>query len=188
MLGLRKNGKAATAADLIRSRQDVATRQDMLGREKAEIEAGLPQILVDDPVAAAQSTIRLGQIESELGALEKALALIDDAIAEAEKGEALADIEARRDAQDRATAKLCRNLKPRYVAALDALVSVLNDIDADRRACDAIGREASEAGMTGLESAEVRLRKAEPYAFSNTFDSLTRVELFAWDGSRAWTK
>jgi len=187
-MNLRKNGKPATAADLTASRRNSVAELEKLTRERLEIEERLPQTLLDDPAAAAADMARLGQIEIERPPLEKALALIDAAIVDAEKREDLADIQARRDTQDRASERLAKGLKRRYDAALAEFIAVLTDINDDARACAQIGREASEAGLTGLWNAEYRARKDEPIASAGGFSSVTNVELLAWDGSRAWPR
>jgi len=188
MVSLRKNGKPAMATELKTSGTRIGEEIARLDQEGSEIEARLPELYLEDPAKASSSATRLGQIAAERQARVGALALIDAAIGDAEKREGLADIQARRDAQDRASERLAKALGRRYSAALAEFIAVLVEIKGDARACDQIGREASEAGLIGLWNAEFRARKDEPIASAGGFSSVTNVELFAWDGSRAWPR
>lgn len=177
----RKNAKPATAAAL--SVQIAAATADLTAceSEHAEIEHHLATLAASDPARAAEASARLAVLSVDIPTKRRTLALLEDARIAAEAREQRGALEARLDAQRRASSKLARDLEARYVSASETLRSILREMEADADACDRLNDEARAAGLGGVEAAEFGLRKNCKTGHVG-FETLTAMRVFSWSG------
>lgn len=180
---IRRDTPPASSTDLQASHDDLAGQIEQLGRERDKLEAGL--VSGQSPVDMIAASDRLAQIDVMLPHKRRALLLIEKEVANARDREAKQGVLARIAAQDQKSTRLARDLARRYRAASDALAAILREIAEDNDAARALSREASSLGLKGIWSAEYRLRRENPNAVRNGFESVADASRIAsWDGHR----
>lgn len=184
----RKNGTPATASELSQRMEE--NREAISDKERATswIEASLPQLCVEDPPAYAREMKVLASLVVELSTLRRTLPLLENAQQEAVARERREDFERRLAAQDRESERLARNAAPRFKETAGPLLTLIEELQADRARCDALRREAAELGLQGVDCAETRARRDTLEKNLHAFVPIEHARIPGWEGSWLWHK
>jgi hypothetical protein len=185
----RKNAKQPTSTNLRDSASEIALSISNLTAEAAGISQKLPGLIME-PDRAIEASNRLQEIETRLPHLRRQKEVIEAAIPDAEKREAIEDFTKRRAEQARKSEKLSRTIRDRYLKSAEPMIALFEEIEADRRACEAISDQAHALGLVGLWHAEYTGKLRDSTSPTTVYGSITEATLppWLWGGGPLWPR